>query len=222
MFTLDQQAQIRQIEEWMRACGYSTPSAFARAAGVAPSTLNRKFYGDDSNLFSARTMIKLEKHARATSKVPFPEATPTTRIPVKGEVQAGYWVEAQELLAEEQYIVHYDLPEIYKGFPVFALKVRGQSINRILPDGSHAICIKLYDWNEQPIDGDYVVVQQQNPQGLVEATIKRLRIDSDGVRWLWPASDSPEHQAPIRMNGTEDEVEIWAIVIGAQANLLNR
>ena len=121
---------------------------------------------------------------------------------------------------DEQYVIPFHLEDDYRHMRTFALKVRGSSMNKKFPDGSHVVCIRMIDWGENPRDGDYVVVQRRNQHGLMEATVKLLRIDDLGKCWLWPESTDPEYQAPLDADG--EDIEIWAIVISYQASTLNR
>lgn len=53
-------AQIQRIKNIMRDKGYPAPTSFASAAGISPSTLNRKLSGTDKSLISSRTWAKLQ------------------------------------------------------------------------------------------------------------------------------------------------------------------
>lgn len=64
---------------------------------------------------------------------------------------------------------------------------------------------------------DHVIVYSHRHDGTVEATVKELRIDDDGRRWLWPRSSKPEHQLPIEIDSPPEgieTIEIKGIVVG--------
>lgn len=143
------------------------------------------------------------------------KSDPNQSIMVIGAVQAGEWVEAMEWPEQEWRPV----PATSRDprFPdanQFGLAVRGPSMNRHYPDGSTIVCVRYYDIHESPKPGQRVVVQRHSNTGQMEATAKELRQDDEGKLWLWPCSDHPEHQGPIRVDNGE-EVEIIARIIGA-------
>ena len=157
-----------------------------------------------------------------------PDTIPVRRIQVMGAVQAGVFKEAVEWPPEDRFEFDAIVDPVFQKCPVFGLKVVGPSMNRVFPEGSYAICVKLIDLGEdfELRSGRYVVVLRHSEDGLDEweATIKQFEKDGDGIAWLWPRSDHPEFQTPIKVNGRDgrdhddpnDEVTIWALVIGKQ------
>ena len=82
--------------------------------------------------------------------------------------------------------------------------------------GSVVIWVDFLDFRP-PRHEDHVIVYSHRGDGSIEATVKELRVDEDGKRWLWPRSSRPEHQLPIDLDNPPDEiesVEIKGIVIG--------
>lgn len=128
---------------------------------------------------------------------------------VVGAVCAGDYREATEWPVDDQYSVGYYEDGFFPGIKRFALRVDGPSMNQILPEGSHVICVDLIDARYEPKTGDLVIVHRTDKHGLTEATIKEYVIDSAGRHWLWPRSNDAEHQAPveIRRPGNGDEIE---------------
>lgn len=100
------------------------------------------------------------------------------------EVEAGRFVEppAEPPVSGESVIVEYPHET------VFALIVRGDSMDRIAPEGS----VIVIDYSYRDLkDGDLGVFR--NDRG--EATFKRYRVRG-GEAWLQPESDNPRH-APV-------------------------
>lgn len=140
-----------------------------------------------------------------------------------GEVQAGAWQEAVEYSPDDQesYPIYVgDQPGTDK---MFLLKARGDSMNMAnAPEGTLLICMKLHDFlrYRDPKSGDRVIVHRTDDHGLVEATVKELEIRESGEHWLWPRSNNPEHQQPIKVPAISEwadghaEVSIHAVVIG--------
>lgn len=153
---------------------------------------------------------------------PRPFATEQALVPEVGEVAAGVWLE---------YNHHHNEPGERLGpFPVdprypaaaqFSVRVRGTSINRVVPDGGSLHCVALFEsgLSEQDLtNGQLVIVKRTRMQGgLFETTAKRLR--KNGSWELWPDSTDPNWQEPIKvedLHDNEDEtVEVMAFVIGA-------
>lgn len=153
---------------------------------------------------------------------PRPFATEQALVPEVGEVAAGVWLE---------YNHHHNEPGERLGpFPVdprypaaaqFSVRVRGTSINRVVPDGGSLHCVALFEsgLSEQDLtNGQLVIVKRTRMQGgLFETTAKRLR--KNGSWELWPDSTDPNWQEPIKvedLHDSEDEtVEVMAFVIGA-------
>lgn len=76
----------------------------------------------------------------------------------------------------------------------FGLEVRGDSMNLVYPEGTILECV-WYFGNEVIPDGKRVIVQRTHRDGTLEATVKELIRDEDGVEWLVPRSSNPVHQA---------------------------
>lgn len=148
-------------------------------------------------------------------------------VRVIGAVQGGVFNKAMEWPPEEQYDVMEEVAPAASRYPVFGLKVIGNSVNQEFRHGSTAICIKLFDLPDtyEVAPGQFVVVLRRSPDGLdeFEATIKEFQIDQQGRRWLCPKSDDPNFQTAIAVDSMEqgedeftnnEDVRIWAIVIG--------
>jgi len=97
------------------------------------------------------------------------------------EVQAGNFIEQPAEPPQSSRSVIVDYPHE----TVFAMIVRGDSMDRIAPDGS----IVVVDYDQRDLrDGDLAVFR--NEQG--EATFKRYR-HRDSDAWLQPESNNPRH-----------------------------
>ncbi len=139
------------------------------------------------------------------------------RLFVKGRVQAGVWKEAWEVEPDEW--------ETFTGradvaAPLqrrFGLRVAGESMNDVYPPGTVLECV-YYDGESVIPSGKRVIVIRTKQDGSVEATVKELVRDSDGVEWLVPRSSNPAFQA---FRGDEPDapdivsVETVAIVVSS-------
>jgi SOS-response transcriptional repressor LexA len=235
------------MRRWVEAlCHFlgTSSTTLARAAGIAPSTLNRFLNNPTAkHRLSATTIDKIQDagekiHAivgpqtldarprtantkrRGLSKTVVPVTfyrRPAT-VRVVGRVQAGLWQEAMEWPADEHYIAPMFLRGIRDPKKIFGLEVSGESMNELYPDGSILACIKLYDIDRPPQAGERVIVQRRQPNGLVESTVKQLDIDKHGRAWLVPRSNDPEFQGAWRIDSQTlrgEDIEVVAIVVGS-------
>ncbi|MFT8484278.1 MAG: helix-turn-helix domain-containing protein [Gluconobacter cerinus] len=151
----------------------------------------------------------------------------TTRIEVRGDVQAGVWREAIEWPAVDWYAITVPIDTAYQGFHRYGLKVCGQSMNKVFPEGSVVVVINFGDLGRLPKTGDFVVaVQRCEKTDQYEATVKAVQIRDDGTVILWPQSWDPAFQTPVVLPPQDGhdhagvpDVAIQALVVGSyQAN----
>ena len=139
--------------------------------------------------------------------------TEVRKVPVIGVVQAGAWAEVIDDERTPLEWIVFDEPE-YARTDVFALVVRGPSVNKVYPDGSRVICVPAASAGVR--EGDFVIVRRRRG-AFAETTLKQIQTGSDGDVELWPRSDDPAFQEPIRLSETrdpEESPEILAVVVG--------
>lgn len=147
----------------------------------------------------------------------------TTQIEVRGDVQAGVWREAIEWPAVDWYAITVPIDTAYQGFHRYGLKVCGQSMNKVFPEGSVVVVINFGDLGRLPKTGDFVVaVQRCSKTDQYEATVKAVQIRDDGTVILWPQSWDPAFQTPVVLpphdgpdNAGAPDVAIQALVVGS-------
>ncbi|KXV17116.1 LexA family protein [Gluconobacter oxydans] len=147
----------------------------------------------------------------------------TTQIEVRGDVQAGVWREAIEWPAVDRYAITVPIDTAYRGFHRYGLKVCGQSMNKVFPEGSVVVVINFGDLGRMPKTGDFVVaVQRCSKTDQFEATVKAVQIRDDGTVILWPQSWDPAFQTPVVLpphdgsdNAGVPDVAIQALVVGS-------
>ena len=140
-----------------------------------------------------------------------------TSVKVVGFVQAGDWREAIELPDDDQYTVNVPPDARFRDLEVFALEIRGDSMNLRYADKSLLICSRYDPVNDRLPVGKRVIVQRRSELGLIEATCKELIIDKDGKGWLKPESNNPAHSS-IRFTQSddgEDDTQIIAVVMAS-------
>lgn len=146
------------------------------------------------------------------------QAVAGARVQVIGEVEAGVWKDAMEWDADDRFPVVIPGIKHRSGLELFALRVRGPSMNRVFPDGAIVVVVRTVAVAD-PRSGDFVVVQRRRDDGTIEATLKQLEIDETGHHWAWPRSTSPTHQSPIALSACDDgqteEIEILGVVVAS-------
>lgn len=201
----------------------NTWSALAEAEGVEISEI---LSGVTKSPQSRRSEVDF---SRKIPVVPGERDLPLLKmsaVRVIGDVQAGMFRDALEWPPEDHFDIMAEIPSNAAKYRPFGLRVIGPSMNKEFPEGSIAVCVKLHDLGEgfEIQSGKFVVILRHHPGGLDEweATLKEFVVDADGVAWLWPRSNHPEFQTPIRAGSltksshedANDEVQIWAVVIG--------
>jgi len=140
---------------------------------------------------------------------------PIVGLPIVSDVQAGNWLEVTTLDAPAE---HEILPVARDPrFPraaQYALRVRGDSMDREYPDGTFVTCVDFWDAGVPLRDGLIVHVQRTRAGGqLVEVTVKAIE-KIDGKLWLAPRSSNPIWtRVPVDSDKTF-EVKVRGIVTG--------
>lgn len=146
-----------------------------------------------------------------------------------GEVECGAWKEAAQWPQEEWQPVNAPPPPTHTNVRRFWLRVVGRSMEDIYPPGTLLECVHPAQFEDEIKSGLRVIVMRHDDSGLVEATCKELKIDDErGVYWLWPRSQDPEYQQPIKIDPStafdelsqEHDVAIQGIVIRSIRNEL--
>lgn len=143
-------------------------------------------------------------------------ATPVgPRLFVKGAVAAGLWRPAIEW-PETDWQTFTGRADVTAEIDHrFGLRVSGDSMDLIYPEGTIVECVSLFG-RAEAAPGKRVVVVRQDDNDQFEATVKEL-VESDGELWLVPRSSNPEHR-PYKLNGPEPgikETRIAAVVVAS-------
>lgn len=119
---------------------------------------------------------------------------------IRGEVQAGQWKEATEWPREDWVPTYMPPNPFYEKMNPFALKVKGDSMNLMFPDGSIVVAVNYTELGRNPEDGECVVTIRRDPlTDCFEATLKIVQIRDDGSVLLWPRSNNPDFVKPIQL-----------------------
>lgn len=141
------------------------------------------------------------------------DATLVAGIPLVGEIAGGVWTEVRENQDPEYERVPVAPDPRYPPDCQYALRINGQSVNRVAQDGIIIICVDVMAAGIEIRENDLVWVERHRG-GLVEATVKRIRKGKGGLE-LWPESDDPRYQerVPLKPAKGEAEVVIRGLVI---------
>ena len=214
------------IEALMKARD-TNPKRLAKDAGVGPTHVRDILEGRSLDpktgkltQIAAALGCSLEELLGSGSMV---APIHTTQIEVRGDVQAGVWREAIEWPAVDWYAITVPIDTAYQGFHRYGLKVCGQSMNKVFPEGSVVVVINFGDLGRLPKTGDFVVaVQRCSKTDQYEATVKAVQIRDDGTVILWPQSWDPAFQAPVILAAHDNvdgagvsDVTIQALVVGS-------
>jgi SOS-response transcriptional repressor LexA len=136
-------------------------------------------------------------------------------MPVLGRVQAGVFMEGGDSDDVIGTIPFGRDPSYPAHRRQYAVLVVGDSMDKVLPEGSYAVVMAAD--GQTPAHGDLVIVRRTQ-RGLVERTIKRFRETPQGGVLL-PDSTNPRH-VPIPVAGdSETVIEVEAFVIGRYEKL---
>lgn len=144
---------------------------------------------------------------------------------VSAAVAAGIWREHVEWPPEERYELEVG-PNPIPGSERFALRMEGNSMDKIIPPGSSLECARVIFGEVDPVPGDLVIVER-HMHDLVEMTCKRL--DRDGDEWILRCeSTKPEFQEVIRLGRPDadlyidNETRVTGIVLKAHQDHFRR
>ncbi|MBR0560072.1 LexA family protein [Neokomagataea anthophila] len=187
----------------------ATQAEVADAVGIARSTLTAYEKGHDKP--GRDTLVALAGYYGVSVEEILSGASPlqpihTTQIEVRGDVQAGVWREAVEWPRADWYAITVPLDAAYAGLHRYGLLVKGDSMNKVFPDGSVVVVINLSDLGRMPHTGEIVVaVQRSKTTSDFEATVKAVQVRDDGEMILWPQSTNPDFAMPVRVPARGNE-----------------
>lgn len=212
-----------------------TQEELAEGIGISVSylsrleNLRRKANVDHLNKVAGFLEVPVTNLVNDDPNVDLHNAVEPQPVRVCGDIAAGVWREASpfgnlhdpeaELHADKHPPVPYVLDPRYRRLTQFAVRVVGPSMNREIPDGWFAVCVRYWDVRVGLQDGDLVVVERRRG-GLVEGTMKWLR-RRNGKWGLHPDSDDPRYQSPVLLtdntsaeaDSPDIQIEIVGLVI---------
>jgi len=140
------------------------------------------------------------------------------KVTLVGTVAAGKWQSADDVPPPVNMTGVPLSKHLNLSIPRYGYRVVGESMNELYPDGSIVIAIDNIQANHDPQPGDRVIVRRRRLDGTVEFTVKELKVDDDGGKWLIPRSSDPRHQTAFRavcddtLDGDDTAVMVGTIV----------
>lgn len=214
-----------RITERMEALDLN-PNSTAIKAGLPRDAVRDILSGKSKNP-RADTLAKLSRALECDPAFlldipalrPKPQPSPTDagewELPIRFEVAAGAWMAVDEM--HDQPLGHRPASRIkpFEDFPQWLEQVRGDSINKLIPDGGFAHVVDAIALHYAPRQDDLVVVVRTRAQGaFIERTVKQVDLRS-GELELWPRSHSPQWSSPLRpIEGMEGDDEATVIIAG--------
>lgn len=208
-----------RLQRLRKQRGFSA-AALAKKAGVAASTVRahesgqNQIHADVAATYAHILEVQPEFILFGAKMFVSAENTEVRMVPVLGNVQAGAWHEIPDEPTVKEYIPFID-PQYRRASNIYALDVRGPSMNLEYPDPSRIVVVDAVEAGVR--EGDHVVVRRRKGS-FVETTLKEVVIGTGGRVELWPRSTDPNFQEPFiieRARDADDGPEIIAVVIGA-------
>ncbi|MCQ8781670.1 LexA family protein [Mangrovibrevibacter kandeliae] len=158
-----------------------------------------------------------QEEPRSVQGVTVPRPTGTLQVQVAGPVQAGLWLEIDEMPQVGDNIT-IDIDPNFPRAEKVAFDVQGDSMDLAgILDGDRIVCWRLPDYPFNLRDGDDVVVERSRDGGFLrERTVKRLFRHPDGMQELRPVSSNKAHKSlrimPNNDPDGDEQIEIIAVV----------
>lgn len=200
-----------KVKMYREALGLSQPELAAKI-GVKQATISQLENGVNKG---SKHLPRIAAELGVTVAA-LDESLPATIItaalvglPIRGEVRAGAWLEIDD---QPEALGRIPMaPDIrYKLQRQYALRVVGTSMNKVAKPG---VFVVVADWSDNGAelqDGDLVVVRRERDH-TYEVTLKRAKMGRKAWE-LWPESDDPKHQEPLKLEHDNPE---WTVsVIG--------
>lgn len=192
---MDNRAILNRIDSELARLGVSESRAAAEA-GLDNSAI-RKLRKSPETLPSLRSIELLARRFDCTPEWLTYAVGDNRRsakgLPLVGAVSGGVWREIDSLDQDEQPPSPFLPDPRWPADKQFALRVEGESINRIARDGDLIAVVAVEALEKPPANGALVIVEEARDDGaLIRTTAKRLHArgklaelhaDSDDPRW---------------------------------------
>ena len=208
--------------EWLKA-GLLRPGksgvGLAKALGIDPSAVSRMLQGKRKlqlhEVDKAAAYLGVEPPNRGSLRIGAvaPSQNEVQIVALTKSAAGGVWREVGVSVIFEAVAIPLVPEPRLAGLEQYATRIDGTDFNRILKPGDYAIFVPFDGIRTAPQDGDIVEVERKRGD-VVETTVRRVRIRGGAVE-LWPESDDPAWQKPLRLaDGGRDRAEITGYYVG--------
>lgn len=184
---------------------YGSKAAFARKVGLAQQTLYSMLKSNVTGASLATVMpvaaeLRLDPFQLAQGKLVTKAVEQgSVSVPLYGSIAAGKPID--KITVDDSFPIPAELHEAYPH--AFLLRVKGTSMNRVLPDGCYALI-------EPCSDIDMPGQPYAMSVGADEATIKRVKPLANGLM-LEPDSSDPTYR-PMVFDFAEDDAREISVI----------
>ncbi|MET4493488.1 hypothetical protein [Bradyrhizobium sp. LA7.1] len=195
-----------------------SPTELARAANLAPSTVNKFLLSAGSKKsLSARTMDGIVKSAmriyidkfgenrRKLLEQKQPGGSQTPTILVSGTLELGAFKERLNWPVQDQFHIQVPIPNQIYGPPLVGLVVADEQGGDIFPVGTVIVAGKFDAALHDIRAGDWFVVARKDDHGAIETTLRQVLVSPGGDVWLISMSKSPDEY--LGKIGARDEIK---------------
>lgn len=197
---MDHVEWIRQVLDDKKSG--KTRKGLAAALGIDPAQITRIL--DRSRVIKVPEVSKIADYLGVAPPVTesslelVREEISHRKVPILGEVAAGVWLEVSVFNQEvepSEYLPYVPI-DLQNDPGVFALRVRGTSMNKIAPEGALLVCVLNRHSGKDLDPGQVIIAERRDPDGTFEVTAKRVRRHAGKIE-LWPESTDPKYQTPM-------------------------
>jgi transcriptional regulator with XRE-family HTH domain len=211
-----EQTPRNRIRELREARGWSQEQLAAKA-GTTHSVISRLESGERRlNSDNMQAIARALGVPWAELLEPIEESAGRTlrNIEVRGAAQTGIWGGGEDFPADRRYALRLPADERFPGMELYGVEVHGDGMNLVYPDGSLVVCVPMERMDNVIPHRARVHVLRQRLDGLVETSVREYRLQADGAAYLWPRSDSPDHQTPVLVKD-DGMMRIAGLVVAA-------
>lgn len=219
----------------LEAAGFASPNALAEAIGVPDALRNyargksRSIRADTLQAVAAQLGRSMDDVSVAlglpdrfaqpgAGRVERAAVQPAPVLPVRFAVQAGAWLERDDLVQVPKRGPPVAADPYYPADAQWLELVRGDSMDLYYPEGAWVHVVDAIAIGYTPRAEDFVTIERKRQQGgIIERSLKQIEIRRGGRVELWPRSRNPHWNGPLPLGepmDVDDEVRIAALVIG--------
>lgn len=155
---------------------------------------------------------EIDEHGEAA---PLPGAS-EIELPIRYETAAGAWQAADEVEVQEPEMAVATRFQPYEQYRQWMERVRGDSFNKLIPDGALVQVVDAIEMGYEPKHDDVVIVQRTRAQGsFLERSLKQVDRTSGGIL-LCPRSHNPKWKEPLTLGDGlgEHETDVTVEIVG--------